>query len=73
MALTTTDIQQIRQVMDESIAHHPRFDELKSDIISELSGRIAEFGEVLNESLEMIDHRFDSIENRLDNLRIVSR
>lgn len=73
MALTKTDLQQIRAAVDDSIAAHPRLDEVKSEIISEVSGQIAEFAEVINDALEMIDHRFDIIDNRLDNLRIVSR
>ncbi len=66
MPLTTSDLQHIRQIMDESIANHPRFDEMRVDITDEVS-------DVITGALVMIDKRFNTIEKRLNNLRIVTR
>src|SRR5690242_7228026 len=49
MALTKTDLQQIRAVIDDSIARHPRFSEID-----------ARFGE-MNARFDRIDARFDEI------------
>ena len=70
MSLTASDLQQIRVVMEETIATHPRFDQLKNEIVVEVCDQV---GEVMNDALELIDRRFDVIEHRLDNLRIVTR
>ena len=61
MALTTEDLKQIRGVMDEAIAEHPRFDAMKAEIIDEVS-------DVIKDSMNMIDARFDRIEGRLDKI-----
>jgi hypothetical protein len=74
MALTKTDLQQIRKVMDESISEsiaiHPRFDQMETKIIDELTDQMSE---LMTDSLELTDQRFNVIESRLSNLRIVSR
>jgi hypothetical protein len=57
MALTKQDLTQIRTVMDDAIAEHPRFDQLKTDIIDEMS-------DVYRDGLELIDKRFDVVEER---------
>ena len=61
MALPDIDLQKIRGVVDEAIAVHPRFDQLKHETIYELS-------EVYNDGLELINNRFDLVAVRLENV-----
>lgn len=78
MALTQEDLRQIRGVVDESIAHHPRFDELKSELkielVEEIGLRIeeakdevvADVCDVMQTGFTLIGQRFDEVDQRID-------
>ena len=74
MSLTTEDLRQIRTVMDEAIAVHPRFDDFVTKVELETNFRkfkeeiIDEVAEVIREGLTMVGERFDIVEQRLDRL-----
>ena len=83
MALTKEDLRQIRGVVDESIANHPRFEELKIDLVEVIEAVRHEIVTdvcdvtlvgftIVGERFDLVDERFDVIEKRLDNLKIVS-
>jgi hypothetical protein len=74
MALTQEDLGQIRLVMDEAIAVHPRFDQFVTKDELEINFRkfkeeiVDEVAEVITEGLTMVAERFDLVEQRLDRL-----
>ena len=68
--LTADDLRLIRGVMDESIAEHPRFEQLKIEILDEVEVRvgaaIADMSEVMQEGFTLVGERFDLVDKRFD-------
>ena len=66
MALTSGDLQQIRSVVEDSESRiirkiDEKVDEAREDIVT-----------VLGESLDMVSDQINRLDQRVDNLRIVS-
>jgi hypothetical protein len=79
MALTKDDLKQIKGVVNEAIAEHPRFDALELKIEQSAKSVIDDLSDVMQEGFTMVGDRFDivetrldHVEKRLDNLRIAS-
>jgi hypothetical protein len=62
MALTKQDLKEIRHVVDDAIEEHPRFDRLYTEIIESVS-------EVIRDTHELVDERFNGIESRLGEVK----
>jgi archaellum component FlaC len=64
MALTKEDLRQIRGVVDESIAQHPRFDELELKIDTAFDDVL----EVMQEGFTMVSQKFEEVDARFDGI-----
>ena len=75
MAFTNKELKQLKSVVDASIAAHPRFDQLEAKITADtavkIDAAVDTLTDIIKGSLDMIDDRFNQLEHRIDNLRIV--
>jgi hypothetical protein len=68
MTLTKEDLSQIRSVIDEAIASHPRFDELELKIEEQGQRVIDDIAEQMQDGFMVIGGKFDELEARVDEL-----